>query len=486
MSFSAVTARGVTNERTLDNSIAVSPDAAIAVGRAAFAVVIGDNISTTGGNTTDHTVTDTDTHTWTRVYEHTVTAGAADDGFTLSLWMTVVTSEIGTSDSITCTFAANITSKCIHIFEATMGAGNTLAVEAFDTDDGGAAGATLASMTSREYLLIGTAGRENEDTNWTADSDYTTLQESISSAAGATTSNVAVGEGYRIATLTGDTFFPGALGAGDKTIILAAIYEVAGGTTYDETGKTFTITSSLAITEQVTRGELGKTVSISSTVSATDVATFVDNKTISMALTLALTDVATFLQDLGFTINATITGTDAPVMVEDGKQIALTATITGTDAAVRTEDALVTVTATLTETDVQTMEEPGLAVNIAATIAGTDGFSFTEVLALSILATIAETDDLVPGGGGGGITPNSWELLGILKEMCEARGLTPGDMLAALNRLAGTTAKDAVAALQAMGATSGEIVGAINELSGVVPPKELIGALRAWASSGNF
>lgn len=230
MSFSAVTARGTVSERNADNAIAGSPSAEIATGKAVFVVVCGDNISTVDGASTDHTVTDTDGHTWERAFEETLSpGGAADDGVTVSVFMTVATAAIGTGDTITCTFGGTITAKTMHFFEATKGAGTTLEVQAV-AHDREAGGAVLSGMPSREYLLIGVAGRENEDTAADVDADYTAIADTISSTTGATTSNVALHSSYRVATLTEDTYLPGSLGVGDDLASVVAIYEGTAGT----------------------------------------------------------------------------------------------------------------------------------------------------------------------------------------------------------------------------------------------------------------
>jgi hypothetical protein len=229
MSFSAVTPRGTASERTSDTSIAVSPGTAIAVGQLAFLTTLGDNISTTTGASTDHSVADSVGNTWTKAFEYTYSpGGAANDGMTVSVWYTVVETEIGTGATVTTTFGSAILSKTTHLGEATIGAGNTISVEAFGTDTADA-GAALASMTSREYLLLGGAERENEDVAMTEDADYTTLSETISSTAGATATNVALGTSYRIATLTSDNYLPTVTGSGDRLHTLVALYEVAGG-----------------------------------------------------------------------------------------------------------------------------------------------------------------------------------------------------------------------------------------------------------------
>jgi hypothetical protein len=87
---------------------------------------------------------------------------------------------------------------------------------------------------------------------------------------------------------------------------------------------------------------------------------------------------------------------------------------------------------------------------------------------------------------GDGIIALKNEILGIFREMCADRGYpTDRDFLESLNLLCQTTGRDIGTALESAGATSNEFVGGINSLAGTVN-LEALGAVRAWALSGNF
>ncbi len=230
MAISGVTDRGKTSNVTNNDTITDSPDAAIAVDKIAWVSVAANNHQASDGASTDHTITDTDTHVWTKVFEHTNAGGGTDSGVTVSLWLTKVTSEIGTGDVITCTFPGSNTDKVIFIGEFTVGAGNTFAIEdvAHALGDGGQS-VTLSSLTSREYLLFGTLGREGETATVTEDADYTDFQNARSTGLGGSSGNIATHLGYRLTTLTADTYFPTETENLTALTSLSAVYEVAAG-----------------------------------------------------------------------------------------------------------------------------------------------------------------------------------------------------------------------------------------------------------------
>lgn len=230
MAISAPTARGTIGERVSDASHAISPDAAITVGKIACLTVIADNLQTTDGASTDHSVADTDGHVWTNIFEETESSGGASDGLTVSLWMTKVTSEIGTGDSVTLTLTGAVLCKALAIWEFTVGAGNTFAVESVahshTASGGGTETVTLSGLPSKEYIFCGSFGGENE-TVATMDADYTTMGAARSSTLGSADTNVTVHAGARILTGTGDTFNTAGAGPNNNLTSLAAVYEVA-------------------------------------------------------------------------------------------------------------------------------------------------------------------------------------------------------------------------------------------------------------------
>jgi hypothetical protein len=138
--------RGSATEAASDTTLAVSPTVAIPVGDLAFVVAATDNISTTQTETNDHALADTDGHTWTKLREHTVSIGGTNDGATVSLWMTKVTSEIGTGDSLTLTIGSAVTAKAMSVWRALCHPGKTWT--AVDDVAAIAAASTAVSVTS--------------------------------------------------------------------------------------------------------------------------------------------------------------------------------------------------------------------------------------------------------------------------------------------------------------------------------------------------
>lgn len=223
MAFSAITARGSAVGTTSAGSIAVSPSANLVVGRVVVVCVATKNIQTTDGASNNHsTVTDTDGHIWQKLGEYTETAGVAADGSCNSIWVTVVDNQISTTDTITCTFSGNIANRIITVFEVTVGANQTVALEQLGVGQGAIA-ATVTGMTSREYLLVGHGVAEGSDNAKTPDTDYTERFDLRSqNAATAITNHVVT----RIATLTADTCTSTAWTNTDPIFLLAALYEV--------------------------------------------------------------------------------------------------------------------------------------------------------------------------------------------------------------------------------------------------------------------
>lgn len=230
MAISAVTSRGTNQVKASGTTITISPSAAIAVGKIAFVRVAADNIGTTNAFSSEHSIADTDGHTWTKATEYRKANGAAADGLTESIFLTKVTAEIGTSDVVTVTFSSAITAKTVQIGEFTVGAGNTFTVAATanDVDLATADTVTISGLASAETLFIGMSGRENASAAPTEDADYTALNDSGTSGGSAAT-NIQLHTGFRIVTATGDTYSPTNLGTGDRLMILVAVREVSEG-----------------------------------------------------------------------------------------------------------------------------------------------------------------------------------------------------------------------------------------------------------------
>jgi hypothetical protein len=198
MPFSSPTSRGSASSGANGASIGFSPTAALVLGRLVVVTVVTDNFATPTGPTTRHsTLVDTKGNVWHKLFEHTHSdAGAANDGCTVSVWYSVLTTQIETSDTITCSWTGNQINRLICGFEVTM-SGGAIAVEQSNVSVLGTE-AAVAGMPSREYLLVGIGAAEGSDTSKTPDADY---GERFDFGSGGTSVHVVT----RIATLTADT-----------------------------------------------------------------------------------------------------------------------------------------------------------------------------------------------------------------------------------------------------------------------------------------
>lgn len=237
MTISAVVERGSAISATSSTTVGGSPTANIVVGRYAFCLCVTDNTSTPNGASTDHTsVTDTDGHTWIKLYEYTHGRGVIAAGSTQSLWMTKVTTQIDTSDTITLTMGTARVAKVICFAECQITTGSTLQLAAIGVSShqlfGQAAttvSAVVSGLISKPYLLIGCLGAEGGNPSWTEDADYTNVMASEGVTNGGTgLINVCAYWGTRIATLTGDTFAPALASGADMVGSLVALEEVQG------------------------------------------------------------------------------------------------------------------------------------------------------------------------------------------------------------------------------------------------------------------
>lgn len=221
------------------------------------------------------------------------------------------------------------------------------------------------------------------------------------------------------------------------------------GTTYDETGREFTVTSTTTETDLATRDEQ-RNITLASTVTATNIQDMVEGVTASVASTVTLTDNPTWVETLATSIVSTITGTDFRVVEELGLEFTITSTVTRTDLLTLAEDVVAALATTVTRTDIQAMVED-LATSIAATITRTDvlsggttydetGREFLVLVSItetniqdmveqgqvSILATITESDI---GSFGEGVNISLVSIVSGFDDLIPAGGPPPGGEL---------------------------------------------------------
>lgn len=229
MAFSGIAFLGWAPSTVTHASLAVSPTAALTVGKEIFVSCVSDNLTTTEGPTTYHLVTDSKGHTWTKVFEETDTDGAAADGSTTSLWTTKITTQIETTDSITNTYQGGSNDAgIIAIVEAVVGAGQTVAWETpglTHSNSGTDIAASLTGLPSREYLFFGLHGAEGNDAAKTAIAGYTEQLDNRSGANSVTDVHIHIGT--RILTGTEDTWHSTSTTFTNGIQSLTGFYEVA-------------------------------------------------------------------------------------------------------------------------------------------------------------------------------------------------------------------------------------------------------------------
>jgi hypothetical protein len=203
MSFSGVTARGNSTEQVAgDTTVVMNFSADVAAGKLLIACAVSDNLATSDGVSTDHSIADGASNTWTKIAEYTETDGVAADGVSVSTWYTVVTNAISAaSHNLTLTTSAVTAEKILSCVEATFTDVGGIVIQS--TGVGQAAiEASVSGLPSTEYLLIGHGGAEGTDNTKTPDADYTELYDPRTGSSG---TRIAQHIQYRIATLTSDT-----------------------------------------------------------------------------------------------------------------------------------------------------------------------------------------------------------------------------------------------------------------------------------------
>lgn len=206
--FTFIAHRGAANTKSSGTTLSLTPSSNIIVGRVAVIRAVSDNIQTTDGTSTLHTISDDSGNTWTKVKEHTFGGGAAGAGVTVSLWASHITTTITTSDNITLTTGSSVDAKGLSVDEFSLPADYTLEVvgNAGDQGTGTSPTTNLSGLSSSEYLWLGAVGIEGPSgDSFTQDSDYTTLT-STGTTGGSVDSNITIRGGYRDYTGTGDTY----------------------------------------------------------------------------------------------------------------------------------------------------------------------------------------------------------------------------------------------------------------------------------------
>jgi hypothetical protein len=225
-----VGSRGTANTKTTGTSLAVTV-ATANIPAGALVVVRGvtDNVQASSGATTNHTVTDSQSNTYTRLTEGTYSAGGAADGVTASLFYSVLTTGLAAGTDTLTLGSADVPARAVAVEEFSFT--GTLN---YNADANGWVGTsasptvTLTGLAEGQYLLFAELGFENTvDTTYTQASGFTNYGNvKFGTSGGGDASNVASGGGYRLAkNVTGGSFNPTLGASSDGVALIAAIYE---------------------------------------------------------------------------------------------------------------------------------------------------------------------------------------------------------------------------------------------------------------------
>lgn len=173
---------------------------------------------------------------------------------------------------------------------------------------------------------------------------------------------------------------------------------LAGGPTYDETGRTVAITASVSATSQHD-GVEPVSVAASSTVAITDAHKGQnEDRTVAVSSTVTATDLQVFAFDetgRSVSITAGVTATDdlARYFDETGRSVAITANLTALDTMSNIENLAVSVTAGVQATSQQDSTE-STGVSISSSVQETDRQDSTDALTVAITSSVTATDSV--------------------------------------------------------------------------------------------
>jgi hypothetical protein len=233
MAFLFVENHGNSQNKTSASTLAHAPASQIPAGAVVVVRTAWNNAGTSDAETSQLSCSDSKGNIWTKIREVTKGSAGAGAGVCAASFFSLLTTALETSDSITVTSTSAQTAKDMHVEEYSVAVGSVVVLETSSVGTGfnTTPSASVSGLASREYLFVGHVGVErSDDGTWSQDADYlpSTGFLSFTSGAGQET-NVTDVRGYRIATLTGDTYNPSKSSTNvDWAAILGVIREVAG------------------------------------------------------------------------------------------------------------------------------------------------------------------------------------------------------------------------------------------------------------------
>lgn len=231
-----VGALGTANSTSAGTTVVVTTSAACEVGNECYCGVVGDNIETTDGASTNITVTDSGGNTWSRLIEITRDVGGiAGNGVVVGIFKTRPSTQIANGGTITATFSSTITSKVIICHEASATAALALPASGgtgnAGSDNGDVQNIALSGLASLSRLYVRLEGAQNNNVTscWSAVStSFTATATAVANSGSSATSIIGCME-YRINTSTGETSAPAAAGANiTRHGVMVGLQESAG------------------------------------------------------------------------------------------------------------------------------------------------------------------------------------------------------------------------------------------------------------------
>lgn len=227
MAFTGPTLVGENNTKTPGTSIDITLTGGVAQGALLVVRVVTDNGSTTQGETTTISATDSQSNTYTRRGEVTKTDGGSGDGTTTAILECVVGTALSTSETITITSSNVVARTAVAEYWTASG---TPTYYAYNTSYGTGASPSTSCNTNNgeDNLIVGCVGSEQKLGTYTEDSDSWTSLESEGPTAGGTASCVANEGGYKEITGSSDTHDP-TITSADYGHVVVSWYDASSG-----------------------------------------------------------------------------------------------------------------------------------------------------------------------------------------------------------------------------------------------------------------
>lgn len=253
------------SSKSAGSSLVVTTGITIAADKVVVLCIAKDNVQTTDGQTDEVTsVTDSQSNAYTKIGEFTNGQGGAASGCTVAAYLSKLTTQLGSSDTITVNFSSSITAKALQGCSFSVGAGNSLqlaagSLQTLASDAANPPSMSIAGLSSKEYLFFRCIAHENNGGSIVNTASYSSPSTTISSTTGgqAATNMGAISE-FRILTGTGSSSDPN-ITTQDQAAIYFALEEVAGA--QNLAPSLFTNTATF-FSPTVTPGSVGLTPSL--------------------------------------------------------------------------------------------------------------------------------------------------------------------------------------------------------------------------------